>query len=141
LGRGKSSRLYESLVKEKKIFNSINAHVMSSNDPGLLILEGKLNQGISRDQAESEMELIINQLKENEVSSDELKKVKNQAESSLVFSEVELLNRTMNLAFAANLGDPELIHKEAGLIQAVQQAINILRKENSSTLFYEAKKS
>jgi zinc protease len=147
LGRGKSSRLYESLVKEKKIFNSINAHVMSSNDPGLLILEGKLNQGISMEQGEKEMQAVINHIRENEVSTHELQKVKNQAESSLVFSEVELLNRAMNLAFSANLGDAELINKEAALIQAVQPADikkaanKILRKENSSTLFYQAKKS
>jgi zinc protease len=147
LGRGKSSRLYESLVKDKKIFNSINAHVMSSNDPGLLILEGKLNVGIGLEQGEKEIQEVIDFLREHEVSAEELQKVKNQAESSLVFSEVELLNRAMNLAFSANLGDVELINKEAGLIQAVQPADirkaanKILRKENSSTLFYEAKKA
>jgi zinc protease len=146
LGRGKSSRLYQKLVKEKKIFNSINAHIMGTNDPGLLIVEGKLNQGISMEEGEIEMQAVIDDVRENEISAEELQKVKNQAESSLVFSEVELLNRAMNLAFSANLGDPELINKEAGLIQTVQAADvkkaagKILRKENSSTLFYQAKK-
>ncbi|MFL5730533.1 MAG: M16 family metallopeptidase [Cytophagaceae bacterium] len=146
LGRGKSSRLYQALVKEKKTFNSINAHIMSSNDPGLLIVEGKLNEGISMEQGNKEIEEIIAQVRESEISADELQKVKNQAESSLVFSEVELLNRAMNLAFSANLGDPELINREAALIQAVQPsdikrvAGNVLLKENCSTLFYRAKK-
>jgi predicted Zn-dependent peptidase len=98
------------------------------------------------EEGEKEMQAVIDSIKENEISADELQKVKNQAESSLVFSEVELLNRAMNLAFYANLGDPELINKEAGLIQAVQPddirkaANKILRKENCSTLFYQAKK-
>ena len=75
---------------------------------------------------------------------EELAKVKNQAEATLAFSEVELLNRAMNLAFAANAGDPELVNQEAAQIQAVTpdavqaMARQVLRKENSSTLYYRA---
>jgi predicted Zn-dependent peptidase len=82
---------------------------------------------------------------EQKVPELELEKVKNQAESTIVFSEVELLNRAMNLAFYANLGNPEQVNQESDYIQAVTadslqaMAREVLRKENSSTIHYRAK--
>ena len=46
--------------------------------------------------------------------------VKNQSEASLVFGEVEVLNRAMNLAMAANAGDANLVNTEAAKIAEVQ---------------------
>jgi len=48
----------------------------------------------------------------------------------------------MNLAYAANAGDPDLVNKEAALIQAItaddvqNAARQVLRPDNCSTLFY-----
>ena len=146
LGRGKSSRLYDQLVKEKKIFNSVNAHISGSNDPGLIIFEGKLNLGISIEEGENAILELIENFKKKEIGKDELTKVKNQAESTLLFGEVELLERAMAIAFAANLGDPELVNKESEKIQSVNSdkiqriAQDLLREENSSTLYYRAAK-
>jgi zinc protease len=146
LGRGKSSRLYEKLVKENKIFNSINAHLSGSNDPGLLIIDGKLNEGVSIEKGEEEIQKLVKEICEQEVSVDDLSKVKNQAEASIVFEYVELANRALNLAIAASLGDPELVNKDAVNIQKVTApeiksvANKILREENCSTMYYRAKK-
>jgi predicted Zn-dependent peptidase len=145
LGRSKSSRLYDKLVKEAKLFNSINAYVSGSADPGLLVIQGHLNQGVSIERGEAEISAILDEMIEQQVAEPELNKVKNQAEATLVFSEVELLNRAMNLAFNASLGNPELINQESAYIQAVTpeslqaMAKRVLRKENSSTLYYRAK--
>ena len=71
--------------------------------------------------------------------------MKNQAESTLVFSEVELLNRAMNLAFAANAGNVEYANQESSRIQSVttdeisKYAQKVLTKENCSTMYYRAK--
>lgn len=144
LGRSKSSRLYEKLVKEQPIFNSINAYVTSSLDPGLMIVQGNLNKGISIEEGDAAIQEVLNDFLKNPVAEEELTKVKNQAESTLVFSEVELLNRAMNLAFAANAGDVEYANLESSKIQAVtvddisQQANSILTKENCSTMYYRA---
>jgi len=46
LGRGKSSRLHEILVDELKIFQSVQAYPTGSFDPGLFLVEGKVNLGI-----------------------------------------------------------------------------------------------
>ncbi|MFN0049724.1 MAG: M16 family metallopeptidase [Cytophagales bacterium] len=141
LGRGQSSRLYQTLVKEKKIFNSINAYVTGSIDEGLFVVEGKLNDAFTFEQAENEINLSIDELL-TDLTAEETQKVKNQAESSLVLSEIELLNKVMNLAFSVNLGDADLINKESGLIQKVtaDQIINsgktYLSEQKSSVLYY-----
>ena len=144
LGRSKSSRLYDKLVKEQSIFNSINAYVSSSLDPGLMVLQGNLNKGISIEEGDAAIQHVLDDFIKNPVSEEELTKVKNQAESTLVFSEVELLNRAMNLAFAANAGNVEYANEESSKIQAVtvddisDQAKSILTKENCSTMYYRA---
>lgn len=144
VGRGASSRLYNQLVKGKQLFNGISAHVSGSADPGLFVISGRLNKGVTLQEAEKAVWEIIDDLLKNGVSEIELEKVRNQAESSLAFSEVELLNRAMNLAFGANLGDADYINKEYGLISDVtvdqikKVASEILRVENSSVLYYMA---
>lgn len=142
LGRGKSSRLYEVLVKEKEIFNSISSSVLGSYEPGLLVIGGKLNEEFSIEKGEKEVDAIIEELLSEEIPVKELQKVKSQAESSHVFEEVELLNKALNLAVSTLLGDTEMANKEAERISAVTQddlervKKHILRKENSNTLYY-----
>ncbi len=142
LGRGKSSRLYQRLLRDTPLFSNIGAYNTASLDPGLLIVQGTLNEGVSLEEADAAVTTIIQEFIDQKVSDDELSKVKNQAEATLAFSEVELLNRAMNLAYAANAGDPELVNKEAELIQAItaddvqNTARQVLRPDNCSTLFY-----
>lgn len=144
LGRGKSSRLYRKLVKEQALFNSINAYPTGSLEPGLFVIQGNLNQGISIEEGEKAIQEIIDELLVKGPMESEVLKVKNQAEATLAFSEIELLNRAMNLAFAANAGNAEWANMEAERIQAVSgeliqaAARNILRPENCSTLYYRA---
>ena len=142
LGRSKSSRLYQQLLRDNPLFSNIGAYLTSSDDPGLLVVQGTLNEGVSLEEADASVEAVVADFINQTVAEEELTKVKNQAEATLAFSEVELLNRAMNLAFAANAGDPELVNQEAAQIQAVTpdtiqaMARQVLRRENSSTLYY-----
>lgn len=144
LGRGKSARMYQKLLKERKLFTNINAYNTSSVDPGLFVVQGNLNSGVTLEEADAAVEEVLRELVEVTLPEMELTKVKNQAESTLAFSEVELLNRAMNLAYAASSGKPDLVNCEAEKIQAVtvedvqNMAKRVLRKENSSTLYYRA---
>lgn len=144
LGRGKSSRLYQKLLKEKTLFNSISASITSSLDPGLLLIKGNLNPGVKLEDADSAVKDILQEMVEFGASEEEVTKVKNQSEASLAFSEVELLNRAMNLAFAANAGDVEWANQDAEIIRSLtakdlhNAAKDILRPENASTLYYRA---
>ena len=147
LGRGESSRFHEKLVKGKKLFNNINCYVMSSFEPGILVIEGKLNEGISIEEAEAAVQILVDEVKNEQVSVNELTKVKNQAESGQVFGEVELLNRAMALAFAANLGDTNSVNTEIEKVRLVtaadiQRVANaVLKAENCTTLYYLSKKA
>ncbi|GAB3516781.1 M16 family metallopeptidase [Emticicia fontis] len=144
LGRGKSSRLYNKLVKEKQLFNNVSAYITASLDPGLLMVQGNLNEGVTLEEADAALEEILSELITTKVEESELQKVKNQSESTIAFAEVELLNRAMNLAFAANAGNADWCNQDAEKIAAVTpeslqiMAKHILRKENSSTMYYRA---
>ena len=144
LGRGNSSRFYRKLIKEQKIFNKLNTYVTGSVEPGLLVITGMLNNEVSLETADKAILEVIDEFKSDPIHENELLKVKNQAESTLLFSEVELLNQSMNLAFAANMGDPELVNKEPDVIQSVtlkeikSTADSILKPENCSTIYYHS---
>jgi predicted Zn-dependent peptidase len=143
LGRGASSLLYQKLVKELKLMSSINAYVTSSIDAGLLVIDGKLNEKTTFEQAEIAINEVLQFVLEGNIAPDTLQKVKNQAYSTLVFGETELLNRAMALAFAENLGDASLVNTEYDKLESVtlQQfnkvAKNILQSTNCSTLHYD----
>ncbi len=142
LGRSKSSRLYQKLLRDNPIFSNVGAHITSSVEPGLLLVQGTLNEGVTLEEADAAVESLVQEMIDQVVSDEELSKVKNQGEATLAFSEVELLNRAMNLAFAANAGNADWVNEEAAQLQAVTptevqaSARQILRKENCSTLYY-----
>jgi zinc protease len=147
LGRGKSSRLHQRLVKEQALFNNISASLTGSLDAGLLVISGKLNAGVSPEQADAAVEAVVAELLTYDVQPEELAKVKNQAEAGLVFEEIDLLNRALNLAYSKLLGDASLVNQESQLIQAVTvadvrgAAQLVLRPENCSTMYYRAEKA
>lgn len=142
MSRGRSSRLYNSLVKEKKLFTEVNAYPTSDFDRGLFVVEGKLVKGISMKDAEEGLDAVIHSLCNDTVSTDELEKVKNKVESTIEFSEMDLSGRALNLAIAAYMGDVNLINTELKLYRKVTkediqtQAKKLFRKTNCSTLHY-----
>ncbi|TAG17967.1 MAG: insulinase family protein [Cytophagia bacterium] len=144
LGRGKSARLYQKLLKQRSLFAGINASMPPALEPGMLIVQGTINAGVTLEEANAAVEEVLQELAENGVAESELAKVKNQAESTLVFSEIELLNRAMSLAYAANAGNANWVNQETAKIvnvttqQVQQMAQTVLAKQNCSTLFYRA---
>lgn len=144
LGRGHSSRLYNQLVKEKEIFTSISSFTMGTIDPGLIVVNGRIKPGIEVDQAEAVVDAVIDELITNGATEEELKKTKNQALTTMEFEKVEVMNRAMNLAFAALSGDVESVNRERDKIASVtladiqQAAAKILQQENSNVLYYMA---
>jgi len=54
LSGGGSSRLYQSLVKEKQLFSNIECHHFGSADDGLVVIEGKLVKGVTMEEAEKQ---------------------------------------------------------------------------------------
>lgn len=142
LSNGDSSRLYQRLVKEKQYFSDINAYITGSIDEGLFVVSGYLMEGITMELAESAIYEELEKLKEEQVSFREIDKVKNKVVSSLAFAEVNVLEKSMRLAYFELLGDGALINTELDKYQAVtaEQIQDIARtiflKTNSSTLYY-----
>ena len=146
LSRGNSSRLYKNLIKDKQLFSDINAYVMGDFDKGLFVISGKVNDGITIEQAEAGIDAEILKIQTELVSDEELQKCKNKIESTVTYSEADVLNKATNLAISELLGDANLINLEIENYQKVtaeqikEQANIILRKTNCSTLFYLKKK-
>ncbi len=145
LGNGPSSRLYQRLLKDREIFTSIDCYITSTIDPGLLIIEGKPNDGVSLEEARLAIWEELELLKTEGIPPRELTKLQNKVESTLVFSELNMLNRAINLAFFEILGNAELINQEAQLYrrvttQDIQRLANrILTEENCSEVWYDKK--
>jgi len=144
LSGGGSSRLYQSLVKEKQLFSNIECHHFGSTDAGLLAIEGKLVKGVKMEDAEKAVEEVLEGLKTKPVMETELQKVKNKTESMIAFEDMSVMNRANSLAYYELLGDAELMNTELGKYAAVttqdilEESRNIFRKENSNTIWYLA---
>jgi len=145
LSGGGSSRLYHSLVKEKKLFSNIECYHFGSIDDGLLAIEGKLVKGIKMEVAEKAVDEELEKMKKDLVSEKELEKVKNKTESTIAFEDMSVMNRANSLAFYELLGDAELMNSELEKYAAVttedilDESKNIFKEENSSTLYYYSK--
>jgi predicted Zn-dependent peptidase len=144
LAGGESGRLNNHLVRDKKMFSDVNVYITSDIDPGLMILSGRLMKGVGIQEAEEEVNRVLNILKENYPEKDELEKVKNKYESNVVFSYTNILNKAMNLALYELLGDPELINREVETFRktdekmVVETARKYFTDSNCSTMYYKS---
>lgn len=144
LSQGQSSRLYNNLLKEQQLFSDINAYISSSLDEGLFVVEGKLVTGVEMETAEKAIWQELQKMVSSAVSEEELTKVKNKSESIMLFAEMNLLDKAMNLAYYELLGDAQLLNIEIDKYlkitadQIKQAAATTFVKEKSSTLYYLA---
>lgn len=146
LSNGKSSRLYENLVKRKKLFTEIDAFITGEIDEGLFIFYGKIKEDVSIENAENELELEIERIKSEIVSDFELKKIKNKIEAFNVFSDINCPGKALKLCVAELIGDANYANNSLSDYLAVTSsqisdtANEIFNADNSSTLHYIAKK-
>ncbi len=142
LANGKSSRLYQNLVKSKRLFSEINAYITGDIDPGLFIINGKLMEKVGFEEAEEAIQSELNQIIDGNFTDYEMEKVKNKFESVYQFSQLSALNKAMSLSYFELLEDAELINQEIDKYRSVQReeivkvASKLFKTENSSTLYY-----
>jgi len=142
LSQGQSSRLYNSLLKEQQLFSDVHAYITSSLDEGLFVIEGKLSEGVSVAAAEAAVWMELDKIAAEEVTETELTKVKNKSESIMVFAEMSLLDKAMNLAYYELLGDAADLNTEIDKYLAVtaakiqHAAQQTFVREQCSTLYY-----
>lgn len=142
LSNGDSSRLNQRLVKDEPVFVSLDAYIGGDVDPGLFYISGKINPRFTVKEAEGKVWQELQRMMNEQVSEQELQKVKNKVESHLVFAESHYLNKAMNLAQFELLGDAGMVNNEVDRyrnvttvdIQRVSQSL--FRAENCSVLYY-----
>ncbi|HLP12068.1 MAG TPA: pitrilysin family protein [Flavobacteriales bacterium] len=144
LSRGKSSRLTQELIKEQKLFSEINAYITGDLDEGLLIVSGKLNNGVSFETANASIETVLEKVKSVSLPDEELEKVKNKWMTHKLFDDMNVLNKAMNLCYYELLGDTSLYeaelekYKSVTSLQIKQMAGKVLQPSNCSTIYYAA---
>jgi len=145
LSNGKSSRLHKELVKKQKLFIDINAYISGDIDKGLFIITGRLVQGVNMEKAENAINLELDKLINLKVKDFELNKIKNKIEATMVFAEINILDKAMNMAYYEILGNASDMNKQIELYNLVtsekicEQADIMFNKNNCSTLYYLAK--
>ncbi len=145
LSNGKSSRLYQRLVKELRQFSSVNAYITGDIDEGLLVITGRLIDGVSFDVARASIEGIIEDVASTLIEPKELDKVKNRFEANNTFDRSSPLDKAMKLGYYELLGNANLYNMVLPRYQAItpddvrRVASDIFRQTNRSILYYEAK--
>jgi len=142
LSSGHSSRLYYSLVKEQKLFSEINAFTTGEFDKSIVVVMGKLSEGVKMDVAENSIAAELDKIKNEAIGERELQKVKNKTIANIEFSEIDVASRALNIAYYELTGDAAEVNKQEEHYLAVtadnikQQANQIFRDENCSVLYY-----
>lgn len=147
LGRDKSSRLYTSLKKEMKLVSEIGAYITGSMDNGLLIISGKLNDGVSFNMLDHALWAELEKLRTEKIAQHEMDRLMIKIRTSKEFQEQGLLNRAMNLCLFELLGDANGVNEEHEIYQRIQpehlqkMAKTLLVPENCSLLKVKALKN
>lgn len=144
LSNGRSSRLYRHLVMERKMFSDIDASITGDIDAGLFVVTGRLNKGITMEDADEAIKREVSTLMAETIEKQELEKVVNKFESNHLFSNINYLNKATNLAYHELIGRAEDINEEVKKYWDItpqdlrRAAQKVFREENSSTLYYRA---
>ncbi|MEP7322618.1 MAG: pitrilysin family protein [Saprospiraceae bacterium] len=143
LSNGHSTRLFKKMVRGKKLVSMIDASITGSLDPGLFIIEAKAIPGKSIREVERAIWEELNDLKTKLISSKELTKMKNTIEASLLFSEVNGLNKAITLGFFEILGNADWANLEGTKYQSITRedikavSKKIFRKNNCNIIYYK----
>ena len=144
LAMGRSSTLYQKLVKEQQILSNVDAYITGTIDTGLFLIEGRLSHGVSLNEAIDRIREVLENIYAHGVADRTLEKLKNTLESTMVFSEMSTLNKAINLSYYGYLGNPSLINDELRLYQEIPGATILstaqkyLRFDQATLLHYEA---
>ena len=143
IGVGKSSLLYQSLIEEQKLFTHISSFNTGTIDEGLLVVNGRLAKGVTFQQAEEAIDSELHKLDQTLILKD-LEKCQNHKLTDYMYNKYKLLDRSIDLAYFALLGDLNLINTLTSKIQAVNLdevrtlSAKIFKPYKANVLYYEA---
>lgn len=145
LSGGTSSRLYRRLVQDEQVLSSVNAYVSGEIDPGMFVVTGTPCEGVDVEAAEKAIAAQLEDLSTNLVGDYELAKVRNRYEAGVLFGELNIMNKAMNMGFYQMLGDLDSMNRDIEVYNSVTKeeiaecSKALFRPENCSTLIYRSK--
>jgi len=99
LSGGKSSRFYQSLVRDKRLVLSADAeHSLLSRDPSLFYVSADLLPGKEVAEVEKALDQELERLQKEPVGEKELEKAKNQLEAGFIYGQDSIYYQAMLLA-------------------------------------------
>jgi predicted Zn-dependent peptidase len=112
MSAGRSSRLYESIVRQKQLAVSANAFAFDSRGPRLLRIIATPTPGRSIDDLEAAIYAEVERLKTGPIADWEIEKARNDARRQFVGSLGQSVSRAIDLAeYALIYNDPGQINK------------------------------
>jgi zinc protease len=111
LSSGRSSRMYENIVRQKQLSSSVNAGAGESRGPALFQISGMVMPGKSAADLEQAIYAEVERIKSEPIADWEIEKARNTARRSFVNSLGNTLNRAVQLSqLAVFYSDPGLIN-------------------------------
>ena len=150
LGNGTSSRLHRHLVVEQGLMTEADACISGEEGPGLLVLSGKLKEGVTADEGAEALRREALALAEATTSDQdlaereyELQKVQNKFENTFVFSQYKAADRALALCHYTWVGDTDLVNREpeeyrrVTLAELQETARTVFNPQHENLLYYE----
>lgn len=143
LGNGTSSRLHQRLVRERGLFTEADACISGDEGPGLMVLSGKLADGVSCDEGAAAFREEAYRLADEGLSDYELQKVVNRYENTFVYSQYKPADRALGLCYYTWLGDTDLVNREPEEYRKVTTEVlqtaarEVFRPERENRMDYE----
>ena len=140
LSSGKSSRLNAKLIDKKQLVNTIYAYNMELKDPGIFMFLSVANPGVEATDVEKEILAVIEDIKNGNVTQEDLDKIKINTKSDFIFSlesSTSVANLYGSYLIRGNI-KPLFEYEKAISNLKVEDIINVakkyLTKNNSTTV-------
>lgn len=143
LSQGESSRFQKVIKDEKQKALFVGAFPLPTEDPGLSLMFGITNMGVTPEDLEEAMDTETDRVKNELISDKEYQKLRNQIENDFISGNASVQGLAENLAnYHVYYGDANLINTEIDRYMKVTKedimnaAKKYLTKENRVVLYY-----
>ncbi len=140
LASGYSSRFYRRLMLGTELFTRCEASITGSVEPGLILANGYLRDGVSEDEAEEALETTMRSLATDPPSPHELERVLNNFEATRTFADMNYVNLAFTLAQCEMQGrdiNEVVARRRAVTVDDIVEATrSLIVPDNCSTLIY-----
>ncbi|MDT4898935.1 MAG: zinc protease [Acidobacteriota bacterium] len=123
LQSGQSSRLYQTLVKDKQLATNVSGFMDEKRGVGALYISATLKQGVKPADAEAAIYDEIERLKREGIADWELQKAKNNTRRGFINNLQSSLSRAVTLGqYTVYYNEPNLINARLDKVSAVTKA-------------------